>query len=188
MPRINLLPWREEARREKQKEFGTQLGGAAILGGLLLFYAHHTVGGWIDHQQSRNDRIQSEIRQLEEKIAEIEDLQETKDRLLARMQIIEELQKSRPDGVRLFDDLVRTLPSGVYLTEVTQSGANLTIRGVAESQARVSAYMRNIDQADWLAQPRLQVIERDRPRRDGEGRLRTFTIRAVQVTPGTEDN
>jgi type IV pilus assembly protein PilN len=187
MPRINLLPWREEARRERQKQFAIQLGGAAILGGLMLFYGHTTVGGWIDHQQQRNNRLQDEIRQLEVKIAEIEDLQDTKDRLLARMRIIEELQKSRPNGVRLFDDLVRTLPSGVYLRELTQSGANLTIRGVAESQARVAAYMRAIDGADWLGDPDLQSIE-SRDQRTGEGRIREFTIRARQITPGGENN
>lgn len=187
MPRINLLPWREEARREQQKQFLTQLAGAAVLGGLMLFYAHMTVGGWIDHQESRNDRIQEEIRKLEQKIAEIEDLQDTKERLLARMRIIEELQKSRPDGVRLFEELVRSLPSGVYLTEVSQSGANIEIQGVAESQARVSAYLRSIDEAEWLDEPDLEVIEQ-RESRGGGGRVRTFTIRAVQVTPGTEND
>ncbi|MDQ2070209.1 PilN domain-containing protein [Natronospira bacteriovora] len=187
MPRINLLPWREEARKQRQKEFGVQMAGAAILGGLMLFYAHTTVSGWIDHQQQRNNRLQAEIRQLEEKIAEIEDLQDTKERLLARMRIIEELQKSRPNGVRLFDDLVQTLPSGVYLREVTQSGANLTIRGVAESQARVAAYMRAIDGAAWLGDPDLQGIE-SRAERGGQARIREFTIRARQVTPGGESS
>ncbi|MCP1728005.1 type IV pilus assembly protein PilN [Natronospira proteinivora] len=187
MPRINLLPWREELRRERQKEFAIQMAGAAILGGLMLFYAHSTVGGWVDHQEDRNSRIQDEIRQLEQQIAEIEELQETRERLLSRMQIIEELQKSRPDGVRLFDDLVESLPSGVYLTQLNQSGANITIRGVAESQARVSAYLRSIDDAEWLDDPDLDGIQRSR-QRDGDGRVFEFTIRARQVTPGTEND
>jgi type IV pilus assembly protein PilN len=187
MPRINLLPWREEARKERLKQFATQLAGAAVLGGLMIFYAHMTVNGWIDHQEARNDRIREEIRRLEQRIAEIEDLQETKDQLLARMQIIEELQKSRPDGVRLFEELVRSLPSGVYLTSVSQSDANLEIQGVAESQARISAYLRSIDSSDWLNEADLEVIERQQ-RQNGEGTVMTFTVRAVQVTPGTEEN
>jgi len=187
MPRINLLPWREELRRERQKEFIGQLVLAVIVGGGLMLLAHMTVTSWLDHQEQRNDRLQSEIRQLDQKIAEIEDLQATRERLLSRMQIIEELQKSRPDGVRLFDDLVRSLPSGVYLTELSQSGSRVQIRGVAESHGRVSAYLRSIDSADWLGSPDLDVVQRSR-QRDGDGRVYEFTIRAQQITPGMEDD
>ncbi len=186
MPRINLLPWREEARKERQKQFLVQLAGGAVLGGLMVFYGQMTVGGWIDNQEHRNDRLESEIRELDQKIAEIQDLQDTRDRLLARMRIIEELQTSRPDGVRLFDELVWTLPSGVYLTSLEQSGNNLEIRGVAESSARVSAYLRNIEDAEWLGDPDLGVVERVGGR-NAES-IQEFTIRARQRTPGSEDD
>jgi type IV pilus assembly protein PilN len=189
MPRINLLPWREEARKERQKQFVVQLLGAAVLGGLILFYGITTVNGWVNHQESRNTFLQEQIRELDRKIAEIEDLQDTKRRLLSRMQIIEELQKSRPDGVRLFDSLAHTVPTGVYVTEVRQNGSNLEIRGVAESNARVSAYMRNIDGSDWMTRPNVEVIETRTQRRGARGdeqRVREFTIRARVVTPGGE--
>lgn len=184
MPRINLLPWREEARKERQKQFVVQLVGAGILGGLLVFYAQMTAGGWVDSQQSRNDRLEAEIRTLDEQIAEIQDLQDTRDALLARMRIIEDLQESRPDGVRLFQDLVRTVPSGIYLESVTQDGQDLQLTGFAESTGRVSTYLRNLEDAEWIGHPDLEGVES----MGGDEGIFQFHIRARQRSAGNGDD
>ena len=184
MPRINLLPWREEARKERQKQFGVQLVGAAILGGLLVFYAQMTVGGWVDSQQSRNDRLEDEIRTLDEQIAEIQDLHDTRDALLARMRIIEDLQESRPDGVRLVQELVRTLPAGIYLESLVQDGSDLEFHGYAESTGRVSTYLRNLEDAEWIGNPDLDGVEKV----GSEDEIFQFHIRARQRSGGNGDD
>ena len=178
MPRINLLPWREELRKERQKNFA--IAGAVALGvaALVVVYASWTVGRLIDHQRSRNDLLKREIAVLDDQIKEINGLERQRERLLARMEIIEQLQRSRPEIVHVFDELVKTLPDGVYLKSITQVERRLEIRGVAESSTRVSAYMRNIDASEWLADPRLEVIER----LDNRGVSNSeFTVKAQQV-------
>ena len=136
--------------------------------------------GLIDHQKSRNQFLKKEIALLDAQITEIKELEDQKKRLLDRMAIIETLQRGRPEVVHLFDELARTLPDGVHLNSVKQSGKRITLTGVAESSTRVSAYMRNIDNSDWLADPGLNVVEtvqRDRSRKS------EFTIFAKQVSP-----
>lgn len=180
MPRINLLPWREEARKERQKNFVIALAIAAALGAAVVAVGRFHVDLLIQNQQSRNSYLQSEIAIVDRKIAEIKELQATKQRLINRMQVIERLQQSRPEVVHLFDELVRTLPDGVYLTSVKQEGKKIEMRGVAESNARVSAYMRNIESSEWLQDARLGP---DGIQTSSDGRLRrsNFQLIATQT-------
>jgi type IV pilus assembly protein PilN len=159
MARINLLPWREELRKQRQREFGVMVAGALFITLLLGFYVHLHVSGMIDHQKARNGFLKKEISKLDQKIKEIKELEKTKAKLLARINIIQELQSSRPEIVHLFDELVVRTPEGSYLTEVKQKGKAVTINGRAQSNARVSSYMRNVEASQWLGSPVLQVIE-----------------------------
>jgi type IV pilus assembly protein PilN len=197
MPRINLLPWREKQRLRRRNQFFAGLAGGVAAAGLVIGLASWIMDGIIANQNERNELLKAEIAQLDKKIAEILDLEASKDRLLARMAIIEQLQRSRPEIVHVFDELVRTLPDGVYLTSIKQSGKRLEIRGTAESNTRVSAFMRNIDQSKWLTQPDLQVVEvrdatskpqRGVPQQTGAfvGRSSQFVVYANQVS-ATED-
>ena len=177
MAHINLLPWREEKRAERQKEFGFWVVGGAIIAGLLVLLVHMRLDGMISAQEHRNAYLKAETTKLDAKIAEIKTLEDTKSKLLARMNIIQQLQSNRPVSVHLVDELVRSLPDGVHLTEVEQRERALVLSGIAESNARVSAYMRNIDASDWLANPRLDFIK---TREDDRRRVAEFTLRAVQ--------
>src|SRR6202034_2779168 len=159
MPRINLLPWREQERKVRRREFGVAAGGAVfaaiifVLGGKLLY------SSWTDSQNEKNTLLRNEIKKLDAQIADIQDLENRKQRLVARMEIIERLQRKRPEIVHLFDEIVKTVPEGVYLTHIKQNGNKLEIHGVAQSSTRVSTFMRNIDGSAWLANPELQVVE-----------------------------
>lgn len=159
MPRINLLPWRAELRKQRRNQFFIGLGGAAVAAALVTGLANLVMGAIIDNQRSRNEVLTNEIKSLDARIAEIVDLEAKKDSLLARMEIIEQLQRSRPEIVHVFDQLVRTLPDGVNLTAIKQSGTAIEIKGAAESNTRVSAFMRNIDKSGWLKEPDLEVVE-----------------------------
>lgn len=159
MAQINLLPWRESLRKKRLREFGVAVGGMMVIALLLLLMSHLHIASMIDNQNKRNDFLKKEIATVEKKILEIETLESTKAKLLARMEVIQELQSSRPGVVHLFEELVATVPEGAFLTQVVQSGKNIQIEGRAQSNARVSAYMRNIDASEWLGRPRLMVIE-----------------------------
>lgn len=166
MARINLLPWRAERRKQRQREFMTMLGFAAI-GGVLLsaliwFYYDRQISG----QGERNTYLQAEIDKVKAQNKEIERLDRQKDRLLARKRVIEELQAKRSQMVHLFDSLVRTIPEGVVLTSVKQEGDILTLGGRTQSNARVSAYMRNLESSGWMTKPELTVIEAKKPDED----------------------
>lgn len=186
MARINLLPWREERRRLRQRQFLTTLAGAAIAMGAVVLYGHSHTAGLIEDQRQRNEYLQAEIEKLDRQIAEIRHLDETKRRLLARMEVIQELQSSRPQIVHLFDQLARTVPEGVHLFSVNHQGAVLTIEGVAQSNARVSAYMHNLDDSIWLKDPRLLVIE-TREEQDTRERRSRFTLEVRQTTQLDEE-
>jgi len=179
MPRINLLPWREELRQKRQKDFMMALLGAVLVGGLLAYAYKLTVHSWTAAQDSRNTILRTEIEELDRQINEILGLENQKERLLARMEIIDQLQRSRPEVVHLFDELVNTMPDGVYLTQVKQTDARIEISGGAQSSTRVSAFMRNIDDSDWLHDTRLDVINTE-----GQGPTRNarFTIFAQQIS------
>jgi type IV pilus assembly protein PilN len=159
MARINLLPWRENLRKQRQREFGMAAVGALVITLLLGLLVHVRVEMMIDHQKSRNAFLEKEIAEMDRKIREIEELEKTKARLLARMNVIQTLQGSRPEVVHLFDELVNTIPDGAFLTKVTQINKGVTLDGRAQSNARVSAYMRNVDASQWIGNPNLQVIE-----------------------------
>jgi len=159
MTRINLLPWRELQRKEREREFYTMTGGAAFVMLLVIVYAHFYVSGMIETQNARNSYLDSQIKIVEGQIKDIKRLEDEKAQLLARMKVIETLQGQRPQMVHLFDEIVKTLPDGIYLTSIKQSGTSLTVEGVAQSNARVSAFMRNIDGSQWLVEPKLSVIE-----------------------------
>ena len=177
MARINLLPWREELRKEKQREFAFTMAGAAIVGGLLVLMAHMQINGMIESQNVRNQFIEGEIVKLDKRIAKIRDLESTKAKLLARMNVIQQLQSNRPLSVRLMDEIVRTLPEGAYLHKIEQKGSELTFAGIAQSNARVSAYMRNIDGSAWLSKPKLDVIQTETEQRK---RVANFNLQALQ--------
>lgn len=183
MPRINLLPWREELRQKRKKDFLSALLGAVLVGGLLAYGFKLTVQGWTSAQNDRNQILRDEIAQLDLQIEEINGLEAQKERLLARMQIIDRLQRSRPEVVHLFDELVDSLPEGVFLTEVAQSDARIEISGEAQSSTRVSALMRNIDDSEHLENPGLEVVETVA---NGATRNAQFQIFAEQVSDEEE--
>ena len=159
MAHINLLPWREEKRQEQTRQFATIAGLSLALTGAVIFLVHVTLANQIDHQNTRNKMLEDEITTLDASLKQIETLEDTKEQLLARMDVIQSLQQRRPQIVHLFDDFVRTVPEGLFLTSIKQNGEQLTVQGVAESNGRVSAYMRNIDTSVWMATPKLKVIE-----------------------------
>jgi type IV pilus assembly protein PilN len=159
MPRINLLPWREEQRKTKRREFALAAGAAVLAGVMFALGGKLMYAGWIDSQNAKNDLLKREIGKLDAQITDILDLENRKQRLLARMEIIEKLQRSRPEIVHLFDELVKTVPEGVYLTSIKQTDKKLEIHGIAQSSTRVSTFMRNIDGSTWMNNPVLQVVE-----------------------------
>ncbi len=159
MARINLLPWREQERQRKKREFFAMLGAAAGFAAFFVLVTHLEVEHLISGQQARNQFIEERIKEVEQQIAEIKDLEKTKADLLARMEVIQELQASRPEVVRLVDAFARTVPEGVSLRLIDRKDSGIKLEGDAQSNARVSAYMRNIDGSPVLADPRLDVIE-----------------------------
>jgi type IV pilus assembly protein PilN len=163
MARINLLPWREERRKQRQQEFFVLLGASAVSAIVAVFVAMWFIGTQIDAQTERNATLSREITALDAQIAEIEELDRQRDRLIARKEIIEQLQATRSQMVHLFDELVRTLPDGVQLQAIKQAGQALTLEGVAQSNARVSAYMRNLDASAWLKDSEIIKIEAVNP-------------------------
>jgi len=159
MPSINLLPWRQALRQRRKKEFFIGMVASIALAALVTLLAHLTVSSMIDSQHRRNDLLKAEIVELDKAIEQIVALEEQKDRMIARMEVIDTLQSSRPEVVKLFDQVVATLPEGVYLTSAKQSGRKIEFNGVAQSSTRVSAFMRNIDASETLSAPELKVIQ-----------------------------
>ena len=159
MARINLLPWREERRKARQKEFIGMLGLAVAAGVLLSFLIYSFYSGRISSQTDRNEYLRGEITKVDGQIKEIEELDKKKSKLLARKEVIEQLQSNRSQMVHLFDSLVRTIPDGVALTGIKQEGDILTLSGRSQSNARVSTYMRNLESSGWMTNPDLNVIE-----------------------------
>ncbi|MCZ6525184.1 MAG: PilN domain-containing protein [Gammaproteobacteria bacterium] len=180
MAKINLLPWREALRKEKQQDFFTMLGFFALIavgiwGGIHFYHVQ-----LIEHQQLRNKYIVDQTALLDEKIKEIQELEKEKQRLLDRMRAIEQLQGNRPLIVRFFDELITSLPEGVSVKKITQRGQNVTINGEAQSNARVSSFMRNLETSDWLEKPQLDIIQAT----SAKGlRISSFTLRFKQVIP-----
>ncbi len=186
MTRINLLPWRAELRQEQKKAYGLLLVLIMVLAGAIVGLIHIQMGAKIDYQLSRNQYIRDEITKLDKQIAEISDLKKVRRSLLERMEVIQDLQGSRPSIVHLFTEIVSTVPNGVYLKTLSQTGNHLVMTGEAESNARVSTYMRNLDASDWLKEPNLKVIEIEDIK---VNRISTFTLTVKQTSPdATEDD
>lgn len=187
MPRINLLPWREELRRQRRTEYLSILGACALAAAGVWFAIHMYFNALIEQQQRRNAFLTAEIKLLDKKIAEIKALEKEKENLIARMKAIETLQTSRPIVVHLFDELVSTLPDGVYLTSINQSGETVTVKGVAQSNARVSNYMRNVEASEWVRDPKLSIIQSKT--QDGKRTADfTLTIKQVKTKAGTGED
>jgi len=184
MTRINLLPWREELRKDRQKQFvavmvTTLVISLLIVGSIHLFYA-----GQIQNQKTRNNRLEAEIAHLDKKIKQIAELEKEKANLLARMNIVQQLQLARPEVVHVFDELVTTLPEGVYISDIKNAGKRITITGVAQSNGRVSTYMKNVETSEWLSNPTLGIIKtKTRGTAQVSGRTNTFTLNTSQLTP-----
>lgn len=184
MARINLLPWREEERKKKKREFGVLAAGSVLLMGGVVLLAHMHINGLIEHQESRNRYLQEQIKLVEKKIKEIRDLEKQKQQLIARMRVIEKLQRNRPEVVHLFQELVELTPEGLHLTRLTQKDSSITVNGVAESNARVSSFMRALDASPWFSNPVLDVIQSS----GGAERTRNFTLRVQQANPNDQND
>lgn len=179
MPRINLVPWREAERKRKRQEFGVGAIGALMFAALISFAVNWQMQSAIDEQMERNQYLTAQIAELDKQIAEILDLEAQKTRLQARITVIEQLELSRPEIVHVFDQLVRTTPDGIYLTNVKQTDRKIQLKGVAQSSTRVASYMRNIDSSEWLTDPALEILETKGATDAGS----QFTLNARQENP-----
>jgi type IV pilus assembly protein PilN len=184
MPRINLLPWRELERKVRRREFMVAAGAAVFAAGVFVLGGKLVYSSWTDAQVEKNNLLKKEIVKLDAQIADIQDLENRKQRLVARMEIIERLQRKRPEIVHLFDEFVKTVPEGVYLTQIKENGNKLEIHGVAQSSTRVSTFMRNIDGSMWMDNPQLQVVESAQNSPTGGS---SFTLTADAVGVNLED-
>lgn len=185
MPRINLLPWRDQQRKERKLAFFVALGGAALAALVAAFAGYLLFKSMISAQEQRNDRLRAEIKVVDKQIEEINDLEQQKQRFIARMQVIEKLQRSRSEVVHLFDEVARTIPDGTYLTAFKQSGKQLKFEGVAQSSTRVSTFMRNISGSQWMKDPELEVVES----KPGNTVGNSFVLDASEIVPsGDEDD
>lgn len=177
MTRLNLLPWREMRRKTQDTQLISVAVGSCVLMLALVGLAWWQLNLMIEHQENRNAFLKQEIKKVEEELKEIKELEKRRDDLIARMNVIEQLQQDRTRIVHVFDDLVRKLPEGVYLTTLKQTGTSFTISGVAQSNARVSTFMRNLDSSEWFVNPDLDVINVSAK---GNDRLSQFTLRVHQ--------
>lgn len=182
MPRINLLPWREQQRTERKKAFGVGMIGAGVAAAAVYGAGLLMMGAMIDSQEGRNTLLRSEIKVLDKQIEQINSLEAQKQQFIARMQIIEKLQRSRPEIVHVFDTFVKTIPDGTYLTALTQNDQRFKIQGVAQSSTRVSSFMRSLAASEWLKDPELEVVENKKGNTTGSD----FTLYARQVTTAGE--
>jgi type IV pilus assembly protein PilN len=161
MATINLLPWREEHRQLKKREFLNIVLMVLVFAAVVSFAWDRVVNAQIDNQTSRNQLLTDRIAELEKQVKEIEELKERKRQMLDRMAVIQSLQSNRPDIVKVFDELVRAMPQGVYLGEFTRKGLDASIVGFAESNNRVSSLMRNLDASYKFTDPNLTKVEAD---------------------------
>ena len=184
MAKINLLPWREEKRQESLKEFLTMLVFAGFCAVITVGLIHFYYSQLIDSQNTRISYIDKRIDEVDKKIVEIKELEKQKEALLSRMRAIESLQRDRPLIVHLFDELVRSMPDGMSVTKLTQRGAAITIEGEAQSNARVSSFMRKIERSDWLQGAKLKVIKESSV---GDNKtVNSFTLVFSQLLPKAE--
>lgn len=183
MPHINLLPWREELRTAKQRQFNTSLAGAAIVTALAVVFVHIQMTSMIEGQNQRNQFLENIIKKVEKEIEEIRDLKRDKETLQARLDVIQKLQSSRPEIVHLFEEISNATPKGVFLLDASRTGDRLSITGVADSNDSVSAFMRNLDASPWLKNPKLSII--DSAKKEFEN-ASWFKLDVNQATPSVE--
>ena len=182
MVKINLLPWREELFKRKQKDFLNAIVLSILVGIIIIGLLHAYIAGLEAYQEQRNQILLNEIAELNKKIIAINSIEEKKKKLLAKIDLIQKLQESRPQIVHLFDEIPKVTPDGVFLTKFTQTGTELIFEGKSQSNARVSAFMRAIEASPWLQTPKLTVIQsflQPRDKTDTE-HLSDFTLRAEQ--------
>jgi len=180
MPRINLLPWREVHRAEKKREFFIFMGSAAVATALVVVLVHIQFSAMIDTQNQRNNFLQQQITRVEKEIEEIKTLKEDKKALLARMEVIQKLQRSRPEIVHLFEEISLNAPDGIYLEAASRKGSMLALEGFSNSNDSVSAFMRQLDASPWLQNPKLNVIE---SKKDALGNSSYFKLEVTQDSP-----
>ena len=184
MAKINLLPWREERRKELLNEFLVMLGLVALFAALTVGVVHFYHSQLIDRQNTRIGYIDKRIKEVDKKITEIKELEKQKESLLSRMRAIESLQRDRPLIVHLFDELVSSVPDGMSVNDLKQEGPKITITGEAQSNARVSSFMRKIEQSEWIKGAKLKVIKESNK---GEGKtVNEFTLMFEQVMPSVD--
>ena len=187
MANINLLPWREWERERKQKEFLAQVGVVLVLAIGLVFGAGSYLDTQIEEQEGRNKFMNKHIKELDKRIAEIQDLQQQRTDLLARMRVIQELQGNRPVIVRVFDQVVNTLAKGVHYNRLEYQSNLLIVEGVAESNNRISALIRNINDSEWFTQPNLKGIKEDSNNSNYGAQASTFNLSFVQINPTKDE-
>jgi len=183
MANINLLPWRDWERERKKKAFIAQTVSVLLVGITIIFGVGQVLNNAILTQEGRNTYLQGRIAVLDKKIEEIKTLREEREDLLARMRVINELQGNRPVIVRIFDEVVQTLAKGVHYQRLEMTDRTLKVAGVAESNNRISALMRNIDESDWFASPNLKGIKEDPTNADYGEQASTFDLSFVQINP-----
>ncbi|MDO8826597.1 PilN domain-containing protein [Methylophaga sp.] len=184
MAHINLLPWREEKRQERQKQFYIAMGLTLAFAILVFYFFTSYMNGLLSEQNQRNNFLQQEITKLDIQIKEIQDLEKKRDRLLARMQVIQDLQQSRPKVVKVFDSLVRTVPEGTHLQVLTREGDKLIVQGVAQTNARVSVLMNQLDQDPEFSESKLRIVQRTSSRDDA---IRQFTVEVNESKVKTDE-
>lgn len=185
MAQINLLPWRDERRQELKKEFLTVIAFVLAFGVALVLLGDRIVNGQIDEQKARNKYLSEHIAVLDKQVAEIRDIQKKRNQLLDRMKVIQELQGNRPIIVRILDQLVRTVPDGVFYTQLLTRNKAITISGIAESNNRVSSLMRRLDASDWLADPNLDAV-RAAPNYGDQATTFNLTVQVQLPTSGAQ--
>ena len=185
MPHINLLPWREELRTAKQRQFNTALAGAGIVTALAVVFVHIHMTSSIESQNRRNQYLETTIKKVEKEIEEIRNLKQDKERLLARMQVIQKLQSSRPEIVHLFEELATATPKGVFLLDANRKETSLNITGVANSNDNVSLFMRNLDASPWLTGPKLSIIDSAKKEFPNSS---WFKLEVTQTRPKKDDD
>ncbi len=187
MARINLLPWREQLREQRKQQFIATLVGVLLLGAAVVFLADQAFNHMIDQQRARNNFIRQEITALDARIKEISELRKKRQELIDRTKVIQDLQGNRPIVSRVFDQLVRTIPDGVFFTSVKMTGKNVAIEGTAESNNLISSLMRNQDASDWLAAPNLAEVKTVEAREADGQELSTFRLSVQQTKPADEE-
>lgn len=183
MAKINLLPWREERRQELKKEFLTILAFVVLLAAAAVIAANMFFSGKISAQENRNQYLQTNITELDRQVKEIQNINKKREELLTRMEVIQNLQGNRPVIVRVFDELVRTLPNGVYFTDLDLKGSNLSVNGIAESNNRISSLMRRADGSDWFGEPNLTAVTGDKALGEQASK---FSMTAVVTKPAID--